>query len=63
MQRIKDGIIFLKEFYTECIRVLKVTKKPDKETFTTIVKVSGIGMGIIGLIGFLIHMIQQLIMT
>jgi len=46
----------LKEFTRECMRVLKVTKKPNKEEFKTIVKAAGIGMMIIGAIGFAIHM-------
>lgn len=47
-----------KDFIKECKRVLKVTRKPDKFEFKTIVKVSGIGMIIIGSIGFLLHVIQ-----
>ena len=47
-----------KEFGKECIRVLKVTKKPTKEEFKTIVKVSGLGILIIGLIGFIIQIIK-----
>lgn len=50
----------LKSFTFECIRVLKVTRKPDKEEFKTIVKISGLGMLLIGLIGFLIAMAKQL---
>jgi protein transport protein SEC61 subunit gamma-like protein len=48
-------------FMQECIRVLRVTKKPDKIEFTTIVKMSGLGMIIIGLIGFTIAMLKALI--
>lgn len=51
----------LKRFAKECRRVLKVTKKPTKMEFKTIVKVSGIGILIIGLIGFIVQMIKQLI--
>ena len=51
----------LKDFWTECVRVIRVTKKPDKGEFKTIVKISGIGMGIIGFIGFLVHFIKELI--
>ncbi len=51
----------LKEFYRECIRVLRITKKPTKEEFKTIVKVSGIGILAIGLIGFLLQLIKELI--
>jgi len=50
----------LKTYLIECKRVLKVTKKPDKLEFKTIVKVSGIGILVIGLIGFLINMVKEL---
>lgn len=51
----------LKSFLIECRRVFRVTKKPSKEEFKIIVKVSGIGILIIGLIGFIIQMIWQVI--
>ena len=50
-----------KNFVRECVRVLKITKKPTKEEFKTISKVSGLGILIIGLLGFLIHLIDVLI--
>ncbi len=50
----------LKMFINECRRVLRVTKRPDSFEFKTIVKVSGLGMGIIGLIGFLVSMLKTL---
>ena len=50
-----------KSFVNECARVLRVTKKPDKLEFTTIVKVAGLGMILIGLIGFTITMVKQLL--
>ena len=49
-----------KGFIKECVRVLRVTKKPDKIEFTTIVKASGLGILIIGLIGFIIQMVRML---
>ena len=49
-----------KRFYIECLRVLKITKKPDKFEFKTIVKASGLGILVIGLIGFLLHAIVQM---
>lgn len=51
----------LKNFVKECTRVLKITKKPTKEEFKTISKVSGLGILIIGLIGFIVHLIDVLI--
>jgi len=49
-----------KGFINESIRVLRITKKPDKTEFLTIVKASGLGILIIGLIGFIIQMINVL---
>ena len=51
----------LKTFGKECLRVLKITKKPSGDEFKTIVKVSGLGILVIGLIGFVIQMINQLL--
>ena len=50
----------IRSFIQECLRVLKVTKKPDAIEFKTIVKVSGLGILIIGLIGFVIQMFKLL---
>ena len=50
----------VKSFIGECLRVLKVTKKPDAIEFKTIVKVSGLGILIIGLLGFVVQMIKLL---
>ena len=58
---IKPSLLFkFKRFIKECVRVLKITKKPTNLEFKTIVKVSALGMAIIGLIGFLIQMIKEL---
>lgn len=51
----------LRRFIQECFRVLRVTKKPDKLEFTTIVKMSALGMMIIGLVGFTLSMLKTLI--
>jgi protein transport protein SEC61 subunit gamma-like protein len=52
----------IKEFAIECRRVLKITKKPTNEEFKTIVKVSSIGMLLIGFIGFLVVLIRELLL-
>lgn len=51
----------LKRFVIECKRVLRVTKKPNKMEFKVIVKVSGLGIAIIGLVGFIVQMFKILI--
>jgi len=50
-----------KSFIGECKRVLKITKKPSSDEFKVIFKVSGIGIIVIGLVGFLISMLKQLL--
>jgi len=49
----------LKSFTKECWRVLRITKKPNKEEFSTIVKVTAIGLAIIGLIGMIIYLLTE----
>ena len=48
-----------KSFIGECKRVLIVTKKPTSLEFKTIVKAAGLGMIIIGLIGFIIQVLTR----
>ena len=45
-------------YIIEYKRVLRVTKKPTKEEFKAIVKVSALGILLIGAIGFSIRLIQ-----
>ncbi len=51
----------LNSFILECKRVLMVTKKPDREEYNTTVKVSGLGILIIGAIGFLLFVLREII--
>ena len=48
----------LKSFVGQCIRVWHLLKKPDKQEFTTIAKVSAIGLGIVGAMGFFIGLLM-----
>ncbi len=52
----------LKKFLKETGRVLRITKKPGREEFMTLTKVTGLGCAIIGIIGFLIFIIKQLLL-
>ncbi len=56
----KEKLIKLRSFILECMRVLKVTRKPTKEEYKTIVKASALGMAVIGALGFLIAIAKQL---
>ncbi|MCK5043501.1 protein translocase SEC61 complex subunit gamma [Candidatus Pacearchaeota archaeon] len=48
-----------KAFFVKCKRVWHVLKKPTKKEFETIAKVSAIGVGILGILGFLISMVMK----
>ncbi len=50
-----------KTFIRECVRVFKITKKPTKEEYKTISKVAGLGILLIGLMGFLVHLVTVLV--
>ena len=47
----------IKGFYQKCKRVWMILRKPSREEFSMVAKVSAIGILIIGLIGFIISMI------
>jgi len=51
----------IKSFIKQCIRVWQLMKKPDRKEFTTIAKVSAIGLILIGLIGYVISLIIEFI--
>jgi len=51
----------VKRFIKEAIRVLRITKKPSKEEYKSIVKVTGLGIAVIGAIGFVIFIGKQLL--
>mgnify|MGYP002761241661 FL=1 len=42
-------------------RVLKISDKPDREEFEMAAKVTGAGMAIIGVVGFLFYLVSSLL--
>jgi protein translocase SEC61 complex gamma subunit len=53
----------IKEALSSYKRVLIIARKPDKEDFIKTAKICFIGMGIIGLIGFIIYAISILFLA
>ena len=51
----------LKRFIKETIRVLRITKKPNKEEYKNLLKVTSLGISIIGALGFVIFLVKQLL--
>ena len=51
----------LRNFISQCRRVLLVSSKPDKDEFKLSAKITAIGMAIIGVLGFVIFIIAMLV--
>ncbi len=49
----------MKSFFLKCKRVWHTLKKPTKEEFNQTTKISAIGIGILGLLGFIIALIMN----
>ncbi|VVB82051.1 Protein translocase subunit SecE [uncultured archaeon] len=50
----------LKAFFEKCKRVWMVLKKPSRDEFLNVAKISAVGILIIGLLGFVISIIMKL---
>ncbi len=59
VQEIKEHKI--KRFIKEALRVLRITKKPNKEDYLSIVKITALGIAVIGVLGFVIFLGKQLL--
>ena len=55
----KELVGRFQSFLLECKRVWQVTRKPTKDEYKVIVKVTGIGMLIIGFLGFIVNLLWQ----
>ena len=51
----------IKETLQNYVRVLSIAKKADKEEFLDTVRICGIGVGIVGAIGFAFYLVSALI--
>ena len=48
----------IKSFLTQCTRTLKLATKPGKDELWQSIKISFLGIGAIGLIGYLIRLLS-----
>jgi protein transport protein SEC61 subunit gamma-like protein len=51
----------ISQFLRQCRRVLYVSRRPDWDEYINVAKVTGIGIIIIGVIGFIISLVAQLL--
>ncbi len=50
-------LVKTKSFIDQCVRVMKVARKPTKTELMQVSKISAIGFAIIGFLGFLLSII------
>lgn len=50
----------ISQFIKQCRRVLIISKRPDRDEYQNVAKITGIGIIIIGVIGFIITLLSQL---
>ncbi|WP_292461058.1 protein translocase SEC61 complex subunit gamma [Methanothermococcus sp.] len=53
--KINTKIDELKSFLNQCKRVLMISRKPTKDEFLNVSKVTGLGICLLGAIGYVIH--------
>ena len=47
----------MRRFLSNCKRVLRIARKPNKNEYLQVAKITGLGITLIGLIGFLILLV------
>lgn len=51
----------IKEKLESYARTLKLSRKPDKDEFSTTLKICAIGIGLLGIIGFIFYVVSVFI--
>ena len=51
----------LRSFLNSCIRTLKLSSKPGKKELWLSLKISFLGIGVVGIIGFIVRLISSLL--
>jgi protein transport protein SEC61 subunit gamma-like protein len=56
-----DQIGKIRLFFSNALRVLKLTKKPKRDDFVFVAKVTGLGILLIGFLGYVIESLRWLL--
>lgn len=56
--KLKEG---LDEFITSTNRILTVSKKPDTPQYITMLRVTALGLAVLGILGYVVELINFLI--
>lgn len=52
----------IRSWLSQAARTLKLASKPDREELWLSIKISALGLGVVGLIGFVIKLLASLLM-
>lgn len=52
----------IKDFFSQCVRTWRLSRKPEKNEVVNTSKISAIGILILGIIGFVIGLIVELLL-
>lgn len=47
----------MRRFLSNCKRVLRIARKPEKDEYLQVAKITGLGIALIGFIGFLVLLV------
>lgn len=51
----------LRSFLNSCVRTLKLASKPNRRELWLSLKISFLGIGVVGLVGFIVRLIASLL--
>ncbi len=51
----------LRDFATQAVRVLKLAKKPTRQELSQMIKITGLGMILLGIMGYIFQLIVYLL--
>ncbi len=51
----------MRKFFQNCRRVLQVAKKPDKNEYLQVAKITGLGILLVGFVGFVVMFVSYII--
>jgi protein transport protein SEC61 subunit gamma-like protein len=63
-QKVRDNMITMKKissFLSDVMRILRLSKKPKKDEFFLVAKITGLGILLIGLLGYIVESIRWIL--
>lgn len=51
----------VRHFVNEAVRILRLTRKPRKDEYTRIAKITGLGILLIGFVGYIVRSLKYIL--